>query len=149
MWSELNNNVDGEARVTERMSDYWRDLLNGGAKVMKHDNTPERAVEIIEMLVEKGTVTLRMQEELEKSNGRVVATAAGQQMISDFSDDKKKLLETIERLQTQLQEEKEKREELEEEIREEEEEYEGLEQQELQIKEKRVSTFHHLFVPVD
>ena len=118
MWSELNSNVDGESRVTERMSDYWRDLLDGGAKVVNHDNTPERAVEIIEMLVEKGAVTLRMQEELERNNGHIKATAAGQQLISDYGDDKKKLLAMIEKLHRQLQEEQEKREELEEEIRE-------------------------------
>ena len=149
MWSELKNSVNGQARVDERMSDYWGDLIGGGAKVVNHDNTPERAVEIIEMLVDKGTVTLQMQEELEKSNGRVMATTAGQQMISDLGDDKKKLLGMIESLHRQLQEEKEKREELEEEIREGEEEYEGLEEQELQIKNKKVSTMHPLFVLVD
>ena len=149
MWSELNNNVDGESRVAERMSDFWGDLLKGGAVVVNHDNTPELALAIIEKLVKKGTVALQMQKELEKSNGCVVATAAGQQMISDLGGDKKKLWETIERLQRQLQEEKEKREELEEEIREEEEEYEGLEQQKLQIENKKVSTFHTLFAPVD
>ena len=38
MWSELNNNVDGESRVRERMSDFSGYLLH---KIVKHDNTPE------------------------------------------------------------------------------------------------------------
>ena len=149
MWSELNNNVDGESRVTERMSDYWGDLLRGGAMVAEHDNTREGAIGIIELLVGKGTVTLRMQEELEESDGRVMGTAAGQQLVYDLGDDRKKLLAMIERLRRQLQGEKEMREELEEEIREGQAEYEGLEEQELQIKNKRVSTLHPLFAPVD
>ena len=101
------------------------------------------------MLVKKGTVTLRIQQELKKSDGDVMQTAAGQLMVSDLGDDKKKLMETIERLRRELQEEKEKR-ELEEGIREGLAQYEGLEQQEMEIKEKRISTFHSPpFVPVD
>ena len=144
MWSELKNKSVGEDRVTKLESEFWGDLREGGAEVVNHDNTPEGALGIIEMLVEKGTVTLQMQEELEKGDGRIMATAAGQQMVSDLGVDKRKLWEEIEKLQIQLQEEKEKREELEEEIREDKEECERLEQQEMQIRKKKVSTFHPL-----
>ena len=46
-----------------------------------------------------------MQEELKKSDSDIVQTAAGQLMVSDISDYKKKLIGVIERLRRELREE--------------------------------------------
>lgn len=140
MWSELSSSVDGESRVSERRSDYWGDLLRHGAQVVSHDNTPKSALNIVGSLVKKGTVALRMQNELDSNNGVLMETAAGKQLHADLGDDIKSQWEIIAKLEKQLREDRAKREELVEELREQQAEYDELQRQQLLLKKKRVST---------
>ena len=139
MWSELHSSVDGASRVSERMFGFWGDLIKHGARVVKHDNTSKSATDIVGMLVKKSTVTLRMQAELESNEGLIMGSAAGRHLYADLGDDSKKLYERIEKLEKELQEDRAKRNQLAEELAEQQAEYESLQQQQSQLKQKRVS----------
>lgn len=140
MWSELASSVDGESRVRERISDFWGDMLQHGAQVVNHNNTPNSALDMVGRLVNKGTVVLQMQTELEKNHGLVMGTAAGQQLYADQDAKSKKLLERIAQVEKALREERAEKYQLIEEQQEYQEEFESLQQQQSGLKKKRVST---------
>ena len=102
MWSELKNPAEGESRVQQRIEGYWNDMLERGAQVVDHEDSRDSAIRIIERLINKGTVALQMQKELEYHNGQLIKTEAGQQMLADYGDEYKKIATQLERMKEEL-----------------------------------------------
>lgn len=98
MWSDLQNEDDGNQRVVQRESDFWNDMIDHGARVIRHDNTSAVGLEIVRMLIQQGTVALQMQQELDVSNGMLIGTSAGKQLQDDLSDSSRQVMAELERL---------------------------------------------------
>lgn len=88
MWSDLADTAVGLERMKERMQrdSLWGPMIEKGACVVKHDNSPSSAREIVERLVNKSKVTLQMQEELVNNGGKIGRTSAGKQLNEDLSE---------------------------------------------------------------
>ena len=143
MWSELRDELEGQSRVQQRKNapDFWGQMINHGAQVVKHDNTASCAISIIRSLISRSTVTLQMQGELENSNGRLSATSAGQQLHSDLSDTSRKVLAQLEEVQAQLQSANQENVSLREKLYELQEKLEDLTSQQQKLQNDRVSRF--------
>ena len=104
MWSELRDELEGQSRVQQRKAsnDFWGNMVDQGAKVVRHDNTKTSAINIVKMLIHKQVVTLQMQDELQTGGGRVSATAASQQLHEDLGATSQKLLAQLQSVQAQL-----------------------------------------------
>ncbi|OAL48587.1 P-loop containing nucleoside triphosphate hydrolase protein [Pyrenochaeta sp. DS3sAY3a] len=88
MWSDIKDTAVGLKRMKERMQEdsLWGPMVKKGACVVKHDNSPSSAREIVEILVNKSKVTLQMQEELVNNGGRIGQTSAGKQLNADLRE---------------------------------------------------------------
>jgi hypothetical protein len=86
MWSAIESEEIGNERMTERAREmsFWGAMVEQGARVTKHDNTPQSAQEILRMLIHKQVVPLQMQEELARNGGSIGETSAGQQLDADL-----------------------------------------------------------------
>lgn len=100
MWNALENEQIGQARMTERMREmsFWGSMVDKGAQVVKHDNTPRSARNIIKMLVDKQAIPLQMQKELVQNGGRIGDTSAGRQLDADLGETSAKFAREIEEL---------------------------------------------------
>jgi hypothetical protein len=100
MWAGLEDIQIGKARMTERMRDmsFWGVMVDKGAKVVEHDNTPRSARNIIKMIMDKQAVPLQMQRELVQNGGSIADTSAGQQLNADFSETSAKVTRELEEL---------------------------------------------------
>lgn len=88
MWSDLESEAVGMQRMRERMREmsFWGAMVDKGAQVVKHDNTPRSARNIIQMLVNKRAIPLQMQQELIQYGGQIAQTSAGRQLDQDLGE---------------------------------------------------------------
>jgi hypothetical protein len=89
MWSDLESGRVGQARMEERVraTSAWGAMVNNGAQVVKHDNTPRSAHNIIQKLVNKQVKPLQMQQGLVQNGGMIAQTSAGRQLEADIDAD--------------------------------------------------------------
>jgi hypothetical protein len=104
MWNCVENEQTGQARMTERMREtsFWGAMVDQGAQVIRHDDTPQSAQNIIKMLINKQCVPLQMQKELEQNRGRIGDTSAGRQLDADLGEMSAKLKRQLEELKENL-----------------------------------------------
>jgi hypothetical protein len=62
-WDEVKTNI-GEAREAELCGDFWKDMIAGGAEVVRFDRTRGAAFEILQKLIPKERVVVQLQEEM-------------------------------------------------------------------------------------
>ena len=150
MWSELRDESEGQSRVQQRKAapDFWGQMIDHGAQVVKHHNTAASAISIIRSLINRNTVTLQMQDELQQSDGRLSATSAGQQLHSDLGDTSKKVLAQLEGMQVELRQANQDNASLREEIHELEERLKDLSEQRDKVGNERVSRYFFPSSPV-
>ncbi|CAO2658508.1 Nn.00g062310.m01.CDS01 [Neocucurbitaria sp. VM-36] len=88
MWSDLESEAVGMERMRERVREvsFWGAMVDKGAQVVKHDNTPRSARNIIKMLVNKRAIPLQMQQELVQNGGMIGQTSAGRQLDQDLGE---------------------------------------------------------------
>ncbi len=141
MWSDLRDESEGRSRVQQKSAtpDFWGNMIKDGAQVVKHDNTASCAKSIVHSLIDRNTVTLQMQVELEENKGRLLATSAGQQVHSDLGDTTKKALAELEKLQTELHESNQDNTQLKEDIQETQKKLSDLAEQQSRLQNKTVS----------
>jgi hypothetical protein len=101
MWSDLESETVGQARMQERVraTSAWGAMVDKGAQVVKHDNTPRSAHSIIQKLVNKQAKPLQMQQELVQNGGMIAHTSAGRQLDADIDADSARIRRDIEELQ--------------------------------------------------
>lgn len=61
-------------------------MVDKGAQVVKHDNTPRSAHSIIKMLMNKQATPLQMQQELVQNGGQIAKTSAERQLDADLGE---------------------------------------------------------------
>jgi hypothetical protein len=105
MWGEIANEADGIRRQQERIKlpEFWGQLVSGGAKVCRHDNTIASAKNIIRELLPLAPVPLQMQVELNTHGQQIYATAAGQQLHHDLNDTSNKVFRELQQLRSEVQ----------------------------------------------
>jgi cell division protein FtsL len=120
MWGEIANEADGIRRQQERIAlpEFWGKLVDGGAKVCRHDNTVASAKNIIRNLLPLAPVPLQMQVELNTHGQQIYATAAGQQLHNDLNNTSNKVFKELQQLRADMQQQTKENEHLRQEIRE-------------------------------
>jgi len=80
---------EGEAREKALSKRYFNHLIDGGAKMFRHDGALDSAQSIVSGLIEQPPVTLKMQEELD--TGRALGnTSAGAVVMREMKEMQKK-----------------------------------------------------------
>lgn len=143
MWSELQSEQAGVSRMNQRMisNDFWGSMVSHGAKVFRHENAQWSAQTIVRALMHKSRIPLQMQEELQRTDGRLSETSAGQQLNTDLSESSKKVLDQLEKL---LVNERQNNVSLREEVKELRGKLEDLLAQQSKLQNTRVSPDFHL-----
>lgn len=134
MWSEVTAER-GLAREDELATDdmFFKPVLDKGARMMRHDNSPATAAHILRQLVPLCRRTLLIQRELVDLDKDIAETAAGAALLQDLEEQARKqrdnLLQVeLERQEALLAQDLETAQELEEERRATEVRIETLEQ---------------------
>ncbi|KAK4222015.1 P-loop containing nucleoside triphosphate hydrolase protein [Podospora fimiseda] len=87
----------------ETRHEVWGDMVAAGAKVIRHDDTPESARSIIQTLTSyKSPVELQIQRELISNGGSVIETSAGRQLNADLTETINKMSREIRGLQEEI-----------------------------------------------
>ncbi|KZW01605.1 P-loop containing nucleoside triphosphate hydrolase protein, partial [Exidia glandulosa HHB12029] len=82
MW-DIVNTRDGEQREAELKGDFWKSMITAGSNVVRHDGTPESAVDIVRPLLRTKGVAVQLQKEL--ANGVPLSdTASGAQLNEEL-----------------------------------------------------------------
>ena len=104
MWDKVEEE-EGRRREQELESKetFWGSLVSRGAQVMQHrgPDLAASARKIAESLIQKDTIVLQLQEELDK-NGTLSDTSAGRLLTSAIEDIKKKHQEEMAALKAEM-----------------------------------------------
>jgi hypothetical protein len=86
MWSDVVDQAAAHQRVQERIGspEFWGSMVQGGARVMKHDNTQESALTIIRTLLSNQARPLQLQTELAQGYD-LANTSVGVQLTADIT----------------------------------------------------------------
>ncbi|KAH0559031.1 hypothetical protein GP486_004369 [Trichoglossum hirsutum] len=104
MWNQIQSDALGERRAQERIdnAEFWGDMVEKGAKVIRHDDNKNSAHNIIMKLIHYSSpVELQIQTELANNGGHVGMTSAGQQLDEDLSELVQALKKEIQELQAE------------------------------------------------
>ena len=77
MWKESSQDIN-EAREKELSGKFFKPALDRGAQMVRHYNTTKSAHMIIRGFVEKHTLALQIQRELEDERKQMVSTSGGE-----------------------------------------------------------------------
>lgn len=120
MWGITNSDI-AEAREKQLQTDelLFQPVLAKGAQMVRHDNSPERARDIIRQIMRNRPQVLRIQRELVDEHKDISNTGAGEELGRELAElarkHKHELLEVQEQMQAALAErDVETRKELEE-----------------------------------
>ncbi|KAK7032290.1 hypothetical protein VNI00_013249 [Paramarasmius palmivorus] len=86
MWGSVAQDV-AEAREVELMNNeaFFKSALDKGAQIVRHDDTPEMAREILRRLVEKKPIPLRIQLEMVEEGRDLSQTASAEELDSKIN----------------------------------------------------------------
>ncbi|KAG5220655.1 GTP-binding protein [Salix suchowensis] len=106
MWGEVALDV-GEAREEELTSqdDFFKPVLERGAQLKRHDNTPASADVIVGCVASKKPRALRIQRELVDDRKVITETTAGAELGRELHEQAMKFKEKRRRLQDEMDEE--------------------------------------------
>ena len=79
MWGEVNPEV-GKRRETELRDNFFKPLLDMGARMIRHENTLPSAEIVIRLILGNHPLPLRIQEELVKEKKIISETSAGEEL---------------------------------------------------------------------
>ena len=96
MWGLVELQV-GDSREAELMGedDFFKPVLDKGARTERHENTVESAKEIIRLILDKNPLPLRIQKELVDEHKALPETAAGEELNKEFDRQIKKYREEM------------------------------------------------------
>ncbi|PUU73233.1 P-loop containing nucleoside triphosphate hydrolase protein [Tuber borchii] len=105
MWGGVEEE-EGRRREQElrNKENFWGSLVSRGAQVTRHrgPDFAASARKIAESLIQKDTIVLQLQEELDK-NGTLSGTSAGRLLTGEIEDIKKKHQKEMEELKAEMQ----------------------------------------------
>ena len=111
MWDQVGEE-DGRGREEELKSTrtFWGSLISRGAQVVRHQgDLTASARKIAESLIQKDTIALKLQEELDR-NGSLSNTSAGRVLTGEIEVMKKKHQEEMEALRAEIRASSDKKE---------------------------------------
>ena len=121
MWGEVSRDV-GEAREMELSSNFFKQVLDKGAQMVRHHNTAQSAQDIIRMIMKNRPVVLQIQRELVDEHKDIVDTAAGEAVNQELNEQIRRHQAELKEVQEQMmqalkEKDEETRQEMEEESR--------------------------------
>ena len=86
MWSTVVDQAAADQRVQQRIEspEFWGSMVQGGARVMKHDNTQPSALTIIRAVPSQQARPLQLQTELVGNGYDLSTTSVGIQLTTDI-----------------------------------------------------------------
>lgn len=105
MWSEVTPER-GAKRERELRSDpvLFKDVIDRGAEMLRHDNTLQSAQSILYHLIDKRPRALRIQRELVDEGKDITQTAAGEELDRELMEMARKHAEQLAEVQADMQE---------------------------------------------
>ncbi|KAJ8072891.1 hypothetical protein PM082_016450 [Marasmius tenuissimus] len=105
MWGEVSRDV-GEIRETELVNEdkFFKPVLDKGAQIVRHDNTPETARAILLHLVQNQPLPLMIQTELVDQGKSISETAAGAELNRELMEQIRRHERAMRELQQEMQE---------------------------------------------
>ncbi|KAK7032288.1 hypothetical protein VNI00_013247 [Paramarasmius palmivorus] len=104
MWGGVDKET-GEAREAQLMTEdkFFKPVLDKGAQIVRHDNTPETARAILSHVVENTPLPLRIQTELVDQGKNLSETAAGAELNRELMEQIRKHEVEMKELQKEMQ----------------------------------------------
>ncbi|KAK7682607.1 hypothetical protein QCA50_014407 [Cerrena zonata] len=105
MWGIVETSI-GEAREKELATNelLFKPALDKGAAMVRHDNTPVRAQEILRIIMKNHPAPLRIQRELVDEGKTITETAAGEELGREFAALVKKHKEEMQQVRDEMKE---------------------------------------------
>jgi len=88
-WDKLIDKTEGERRESQLLCEYWKRMTDDGARTARHNNTPESARQILELILGSNPVPLKLVTELKAKGVTLGDTSAGR-LVADFNTTKAK-----------------------------------------------------------
>ena len=110
MWGAVDPGI-GEAREKELMTNelLFKPVLDKGASMLRHDNTPGRAQDIVRNVMRNHPQPLCIQRELVEEGKSITETAAGEALGRELAELAKKHRQELEQVQKEMREALEQR----------------------------------------
>ena len=105
MWGELVDPQAGEAREAEliREDDFYKPVLDKGARVARHENTLPSAKRIIRLILDNDPLPLQIQMELVEEGKDFSETSAGDALTRELNARIKKYEEEVRTLREEME----------------------------------------------
>ncbi|KAG2347716.1 hypothetical protein BDR05DRAFT_957309 [Suillus weaverae] len=121
MWSEVTSDL-GEMREKQLEGNFFKAVLDKGARMLKHEGTRESTHRILRYLIHNQPATLLIQKELVNERKNIVQTSAGSELTRVLNEQQERHGEVVAQLRKDMEaaireKDHETREELKEEIR--------------------------------
>lgn len=95
MWGKIDE-AKGQKTQEQLSEQYWNTMIDAGSKVIRHDDTKESALRIIDHIISRKTqVGLKMQKQLVEGDLTVEDTDAGQELKSKVTQERAKTDEKL------------------------------------------------------
>ena len=132
MWDEVSPDV-GESRENELSTNFFKPVIDKGARMARHHNTTESAHDIIKMVMKSPPVVLQIQRELVDERREITHTSAGEIINQELNERIRKHRASLNDVQEEMEQalrrkDEETRKELEEQEQELQEEIKRIEE---------------------
>ncbi|KAF1960060.1 hypothetical protein CC80DRAFT_392136, partial [Byssothecium circinans] len=106
MWKMTTPELGAEReRSLESMPEFFGRIINGGGRMIRHDNTPENALKIFELLASRhGSIVLDVQKEMVDEGMPLIDTAAGRCLMEDSDNTRARYETQLKKLKEALKE---------------------------------------------
>ena len=101
MWSEVSPEV-GKDRENQLSSNFFKPVLDLGARMAPHHDTVESAHGIIRRILKNHPVALRIQKEVVDENKDIIDTAAGEAVSEELNKQMKKHQAELKKVQEDM-----------------------------------------------
>ena len=101
MWGEVSLE-DGQDRENQLTSKFFKPVLNKGAQIARHLNTPESAHDVIRKIIENHPIVLQIQREVVDEQKDIVDTSAGEVVNKEINELIKRHQAELEKVQAEL-----------------------------------------------
>jgi hypothetical protein len=103
-WDDVSK-VKGEKREEDLMSNYFKGLIELGAKTARHDDTKEAAQGVLRKVLGNSGIPLKIQRELVDERKTLGQTGAGTEIGQDMAKLETQYKEDLEKLKEQIENE--------------------------------------------
>ena len=102
MWGEVSEDV-GEARERELTTNFFKPVLDKGARLARHHNTAESAHDIIRCIMKNRPIILQIQRELVKEGKDITDTAAAEIINKELNEQMRRHKDELRDVQEEME----------------------------------------------